>query len=52
VTVSADGLVAYVTNPSFSDLSLKEGTEVLAFFKTAAVHVIRAATRDGRTDKA
>jgi len=44
-------LVAYVTNPSFSDLSLKEGTEVLAFFKTKAVHVIRSATRDGRTDK-
>ena len=45
-------LVAYVTNPSFSDLSLKEGTEVLAFFKTAAVHVIRAATRDRNTERA
>jgi tungstate transport system ATP-binding protein len=45
-------LVAYVTNPSFSDLSLKEGAKVLSSFKTSAVHVIRAATRDGRTDKA
>jgi tungstate transport system ATP-binding protein len=45
-------LVAYVTNPSFSDLSLKEGTEVLSSFKASAVHVIRAATRDGRIDKA
>jgi tungstate transport system ATP-binding protein len=34
-------LVAYVTNPSFSDLSLKEGTEVLALFDVTAVHVIR-----------
>jgi tungstate transport system ATP-binding protein len=34
-------LTAYVTNPSFSDLSLKEGTEVLAFFHTTAIHVIR-----------
>jgi len=38
-------LVAYVTNPSFSDLSLKEGTEVLASFKPKSVHVIRGATR-------
>ena len=44
-------LVAYVTNPSFSDLSLKEGTEVLASFKTKAVHVIRGGTRDGRTQR-
>jgi tungstate transport system ATP-binding protein len=36
-------LVAYVTNPSFSDLSLKEGTEVLSSFKTKSVHVIRGA---------
>jgi len=34
-------LVAYVTNPSFSDLSLKEGTEVLASFDAMAIHVIR-----------
>jgi tungstate transport system ATP-binding protein len=37
-------LTAYVTNPSFSDLSLKEGTEVLASFKTKSVHVIRGAS--------
>jgi tungstate transport system ATP-binding protein len=37
-------LVAYVTNPSFSDLSLKEGMEVLASFKAKSVHVIRGAT--------
>jgi tungstate transport system ATP-binding protein len=34
-------LVAYVTNSSFSDLSLKEGAEVLASFDTMAIHVIR-----------
>jgi tungstate transport system ATP-binding protein len=34
-------LVAYVANPSFSDLSLKEGAEVLASFDATAVHVIR-----------
>jgi tungstate transport system ATP-binding protein len=34
-------LVAYVTNSSFFDLSLKKGTEVLAFFDATAVHVIR-----------
>ena len=45
-------LVAYVTNPSFSDLSLKEGTEVLSSFKASAVHVIRAATRDRNTERA
>jgi tungstate transport system ATP-binding protein len=39
-------LVAYATNPSFSDLSLKEGAEVLASFKVTAVHVIRAAGHD------
>ncbi len=44
-------LVAYVTNPSFYDLSLKEGTEVLAFFKTKAVHVIRGVARDGRKQR-
>lgn len=33
-------LVAYVTNPSFSELSLKEGTEVLAFFNSKSVHAI------------
>jgi tungstate transport system ATP-binding protein len=36
-------LVAYVTNHSFSDLFLKEGSEVLASFKTKSVHVIRGA---------
>jgi tungstate transport system ATP-binding protein len=34
-------LVAYVTNHSFSDLSLREGTEVLASFDEMAIHVIR-----------
>jgi len=34
-------LVAYVTNHSFSDLSLREGTEVLAAFDAMAIHVIR-----------
>jgi len=38
-------LVAYVTNPSFSDLLLKEGSKVLASFKPKSVHVIRGATR-------
>jgi tungstate transport system ATP-binding protein len=33
-------LVAYVTNPSFSELSLKEGTEVLAAFQAKTVHAI------------
>ncbi len=42
-------LVAYVTNQSFSNLSLKEGTEVLASFEAAAVHVIRGAGRDRQT---
>ena len=42
-------LVAYITNHSFSDLSLKQGTEVLAFFNAKTVHVIRGGTRDGRT---
>jgi len=42
-------LVAYVTNPSFYDLSLKQGTKVLAFFKAKAVHVIRGTTWGGRT---
>jgi len=42
-------LVAYVANPSFYDLSLKEGTKVLAFFKAKAVHVIRGTTWGGRT---
>jgi tungstate transport system ATP-binding protein len=36
-------LVAYVANPSFSELSLNKGAEVLASFKTKAVHVIRVA---------
>ncbi len=36
-------LVAYVTNPSFAELSLKEGTEVLASFKAKTVHAIRGA---------
>jgi tungstate transport system ATP-binding protein len=40
-------LVAYVPNPSLADLSLKEGVEVLASFKTTAVHLIRRAGRDG-----
>jgi molybdopterin-binding protein len=34
-------LTAYVANPSFSDLSLKEGTVVLASFDAKAIHVIR-----------
>jgi molybdopterin-binding protein len=34
-------LVVYVNNLSFSELSLKEGTEVLASFKAKAVHGIR-----------
>lgn len=38
-------LMAYVTNSSFPDLSLKEGAEVLASFNRKAVHVIRNATR-------
>ena len=41
-------LVAYVTNPSFSDLSLKQGTEVSVSFKTTTVHVIRGASRTER----
>ena len=41
-------LVAYVTNPSFSDLSLKEGTQVLASFKTKWVHVIHGTRSAGR----
>jgi tungstate transport system ATP-binding protein len=36
-------LVAYVANPSFSELSPKNGTEVLASFKAQAVHAIRGA---------
>lgn len=36
-------LVAYVPNPSFSELSLKEGSEVLASFKAKTVHAIRDA---------
>jgi len=38
-------LMAYITNSSFSDLSLKEGAEVLASFNIKAVHVIRSASR-------
>jgi tungstate transport system ATP-binding protein len=34
-------LVAYVAQLSFSDLSLKEGAQVLAFLDAAAIHVIR-----------
>jgi tungstate transport system ATP-binding protein len=36
-------LVAYVPNPSFSELSPKNGTAVLASFKAKAVHAIRGA---------
>jgi len=34
-------LVAYITNHTFSDLRLKEGTEVLTSFDAMAIHVIR-----------
>jgi len=34
-------LTAYVANPSFSDLSLKEGAVVFASFDAKAIHVIR-----------
>jgi tungstate transport system ATP-binding protein len=34
-------LVALVTRPSFVDLGLREGEEVMASFKATAVHVIR-----------
>jgi tungstate transport system ATP-binding protein len=34
-------LVAYVTNHSMENLSLREGGEVTAFFKATAIHVIR-----------
>jgi len=37
-------LVTYVTNTSSLELSLKEGIEVLASFKTRALHVIRGAS--------
>ena len=43
VVFSAFTLEAYITNHSFSDLSLKEGTEVLSSFKTKSVHVIQGA---------
>jgi tungstate transport system ATP-binding protein len=38
-------LVAYVSNPSFSELSLKKGSEVLACFKAKRVHAIVGASR-------
>ena len=38
-------LVAYASNPSFSELSLKKGSEVLASFKAKRVHAIRGASR-------
>jgi tungstate transport system ATP-binding protein len=34
-------LVAFITRPSFIDLKLREGAEVVASFKATAVHVIR-----------
>ena len=34
-------LVAFITRPSFLDLDLREGDEVVASFKATAVHVIR-----------
>lgn len=36
-------LVAYITNPSFSALSLKQGSHVLASFTAKSVHTIRGA---------
>jgi len=38
-------LVAYVSNPSVSELSLKKGSEVLASFKAKRVHAIIGASR-------
>ena len=38
-------LVAYASNPSFSELSLKKGSEVLASFKAKRVHAIVGASR-------
>ena len=38
-------LVAYVSNPSVSELSLKKGSEVLASFKAKRVHAIVGASR-------
>jgi tungstate transport system ATP-binding protein len=43
-------LVAYVPNPSFSELSLKKGTEVLASFKAKTVHAIVGASRSVLTE--
>ncbi|MCG6536813.1 MAG: TOBE domain-containing protein [Syntrophales bacterium LBB04] len=34
-------LVAYVTNQSLENLSLREGNDIVASFKATAVHVIR-----------
>jgi tungstate transport system ATP-binding protein len=34
-------IVAYVTNHSLEELSLKEGKEVKASFKATAIHVVR-----------
>ena len=39
-------LVAFVTSSAFSNLTLKEGAEVLASLDVNAVHVIRSATRN------
>jgi tungstate transport system ATP-binding protein len=38
-------MVAYVTNHSVEDLSLREGKEVSASFKATAIHVVRRTER-------
>ena len=39
-------LVAYITNHSLEELSLKEGKEVVASFKATAIHMVRRKERD------
>ncbi len=44
-------LVAYITNHSLENLSLREGNEVIASFKATAIHVIRKRERETKESR-